>query len=140
MHGSYILLFHTAVNLSEEETIGFDPTKLRRMILDSVERGLIMDSVERGLNVVEGDAKGIVYHRIKENFGIKKEDIPDRPEEFISAIRKIFGGGSAIIERAIEREMSDVMSSKPEHVDFGRTSNYLNLTSAAKRRWHTGSL
>jgi len=98
-----------------------------------------MDSVERGLDVVEGDAKGIVYHRIKENFGIEKADIPDRPEEFIGAIRKIFGGGSAIIERAIEKEMADVMSSKPDQVDFGRTSNYLNLTSAAKRRWHTGS-
>ncbi len=109
------------------------------MILDSVERGLILDSLERGLSTVEGDEKGLVYHHIKENYGIKKEDIPDKPEEFIGAIRKIFGGGSAIIERAIEREMAYVMSSKPEQVDFGRTSNYLNLTSAAKRRWHTGS-
>jgi len=139
LHGSYIHLFHIAVNLSEEEVIGFDASNLRKIILDSVERGLILNSVERGLNVVEGDAKGIVYHRIKENFGIEKEDIPDRPEEFIGAIRKIFGGGSAIIERAIEKEMADVMSSKPDRVDFGRTSNYLNLTSAAKRRWHTGS-
>ena len=140
MHGSYILLSHSADNLSEEEMIGFDARKLRKMIIDSVERGLILNSVERGLNMVEGDAKGIVYHHIKENFGIEKEDIPDKPEEFIGAIRKIFGGGSAIIERAIEREMADVMSSKPDRVDFGRTSNYLNLTSAAKRRWHTGSI
>lgn len=125
--------------MSEEETIGFEPSKMRRMILDSVERGLILDSVERGLNTVSGPEKGLVYHRIKENFGITKEDIPDKPEEFIGAIRKIFGGGSAIIERAIEREMTDVMNSKPDQVDFGRTSNYLNLTSAAKRRWHTGT-
>lgn len=126
--------------MSEEETVDFKSSELRRLIVDSVERRLILDSVERGLSIVEGDAKGLVYHRIKENFGITKEDIPDKPEEFIGAIRKIFGRGSVIIERAIEQEMTEVMNSKPKQLDFGRTSNYLNLNSAAKRRWHTGSL
>ncbi len=109
------------------------------MILDSVERGLILDSVERGLDTVEESEKKLVYHRIKENFGIKKEDIPDKPEEFLGAIRKIFGGGSAVIERAIAKEMTVVLDSKPKQVEFGKTSNYVNPTSAAKRRWHTGS-
>ena len=111
--------------LSREQLVGFASNKLRGLILDSIERGLILNSVERGLNNVLEKERGFVYHRINENFGIKKEDIPDKPEELVGALREIFQGGSAVIESAIATEMNDVMDSKPKEVPFAMTAIYL---------------
>ena len=117
--------------LLRDQLIELSSNKLKGLILDSVERGLIVDSVERGLNNVLEKGQSFVYHRINENFGIKKEDIPDKPEDFVRALREIFKGGSVIIERAIATEMSNVMESKPEGVPFDKTSNCLKILEAS---------
>jgi len=118
--------------ISVEQSAEPRPNKMKDLILDSVERGLILDSVERGLNNVLGTEQKVMYHRINENFGLGKEDIPDKPEDFLRALRKIFKGGSAVIERAIASEMSDFMESIPERVPFHMTSNYLKKLEAVQ--------
>ena len=103
---------------------------LKGLILDSVERGLILNSVERGLNNVLENEKRFLYDRINKNFGLKNEDIPDKPEELVGALREIYDGGSAVIERAIATEMNYVMESKPKEVPFDMTADYLKRMDA----------
>jgi len=37
---------------------------------------------------------------------LKKEEIPDKPEEFITGLEKIYGSGARVIERLIVSEMA----------------------------------
>lgn len=47
----------------------------------------------------------VIYWYLEKEFGIKKEDIPKRPKEFIRALETVFGSGAKVMERL----MIDVM-------------------------------
>ena len=48
----------------------------------------------------------IVYWYQENEQGLKKEEIPDKPEEFITGLEKIYGSGARVIERLIVSEMA----------------------------------
>lgn len=57
---------------------------------------LLMEAVDEGLNLIGESAKQSLYFHLKKEFGIDKNDIPVRVEEFAAALEAIFGLGSKI--------------------------------------------
>lgn len=41
----------------------------------------------------------VIYWYLNKEFGMKKEEIPKRPEEFVKALETVFGSGAKVIER-----------------------------------------
>jgi hypothetical protein len=64
---------------------------------------LLLESIDDGLSVLGESGKQVVYYHLKENFKIKRQDIPYKIEEFTDAIERIFGAGAQILEIKIMR-------------------------------------
>jgi hypothetical protein len=46
-----------------------------------------------------------VFYYHLENVGVRRDEILDKPEEFVDALHDIFGNGAALIESAIISEI-----------------------------------
>lgn len=61
-----------------------------------------------------------VFYYHLENVGVRRDEILDKPEEFVDALHDIFGNGAALIESAILSEIKTSNSdttSKQDLVD-----------------------
>lgn len=66
---------------------------------------LLLEAVDEGLSSLGDSSKHAIYYYLKKTFKIKKQDIPDRIEEFVKAIEEIFGPGSKILEIRIMKNL-----------------------------------
>ena len=64
----------------------------------------IIDCVDRVLARLGGAIKETIYHHL-ERMGLSKEEIPDRPGEFVIKLRRILGAVAAMLEREIIKEL-----------------------------------
>ncbi|MBO3797384.1 MAG: hypothetical protein QXN67_08130 [Thermoproteota archaeon] len=67
----------------------------------------VLRCVDNALRCLGETAKRIIYWYLENEHGLKKEEIPDKPEEFITGLEKIYGSGARVIERLIVSEMAD---------------------------------
>ena len=67
----------------------------------------VLKCVDRGLRRLGETVKRIVYCYLENERGVKREEIPDKPQEFILGLEKIYGSGAKIIERFIVSEIVD---------------------------------
>lgn len=74
--------------------------------------------------------KQAIYYFIAKDSGVKREEIPEKPQEFIDALKKIFGPGAAILEKSLVKEIE---------ADLGITLQGENFAEAVEeaRRWKT---
>jgi len=47
----------------------------------------------------------VIYFRLKHSYALGKEDIPSHPEIFVGCLRKIFGSGARVIEKAVIKSL-----------------------------------
>jgi hypothetical protein len=78
----------------------------------------ILRCVDAGMNPLGESARQSVYYHIEKVFKVRREEIPDKPKEFIDSLRKIFGPGAETIETAIVREMEATMNLNLEDEGF----------------------
>ncbi len=61
----------------------------------------ILEMIDEGLSSFNNLNKETIYLSLEKNFKIKKEEIPNKIEEFADAIERILGAGAKIVEIAI---------------------------------------
>ena len=61
--------------------------------------------IEDVLKILGVENASVLYYHL-ELLGVKKHEIPDKPAEFSSALRIIFGQAASILERQIISEVS----------------------------------
>ncbi len=59
---------------------------------------LLQEAIDETLSSLGDSSKQALYFHLEKNFRIKKQDIPNKIEEFTNAIEKIFGDGAKILE------------------------------------------
>ncbi len=59
---------------------------------------LLLEAVDEGLSSLGDSAKLAIYVYLEKNFKIKKQQIPNKINEFTNAIEKIFGNGARHLE------------------------------------------
>lgn len=79
----------------------------------------ILQAVDEALKELGGSVREIIYYELERNHGIKKEDIPQKFDQFILAIRSEFGNGSKTIEALILEKL------------FGKTGSNNEFQKAA---------
>ncbi|MEM4713107.1 MAG: hypothetical protein QXQ61_00995, partial [Candidatus Bathyarchaeia archaeon] len=84
-----------------------------------VERALI-EAVDEGLLMLGESGREAVYFHLQNLYGVKKEEIPVKLEEFADGLRKIFGLGAAVIEKAIIESLYDKIGMKHEEKKGGK--------------------
>ena len=65
----------------------------------------ILACVDRGLDHLGESVKYTIYWYLEHIFGLKRDKIPDRPDEFLRGLEEMYGFGARIIEKIIVREM-----------------------------------
>ena len=66
---------------------------------------LLLEAVDTALSSLGNSSKQAIYFYLEKNFTVKKQDIPNKIEEFITAIEEIFGHGAKILEIEIMKHL-----------------------------------
>ncbi len=72
----------------------------------SKSRDRFLACVDRGLSHLGETIKHVVYWYLENEYDLKKDAIPDKPEEFMKALEKMYGPGAKVMERNMVREMN----------------------------------
>lgn len=59
---------------------------------------IVLEAVDETLSLFGEKAKKSIYSKLKEDFGITKQDIPIEVEKFIAALEEIVGPGAKLLE------------------------------------------
>ncbi|MBI2183324.1 MAG: hypothetical protein HYU39_00030 [Thaumarchaeota archaeon] len=68
----------------------------------------ILQCVDHALSLLGESGRDAVYFYIERSFGLKKHDIPTKPQELIDALDRIFGGGATVLEQVMLREVKGI--------------------------------
>ena len=58
----------------------------------------LLESIDEAFSLLGESPKEAVYYHLEKTFNIKRQDIPQRIDEFADAIERIFGNGAVILE------------------------------------------
>jgi len=61
----------------------------------------LLEATDEGLLILGESGREAIFFHLQNLYSLKREDIPEKPETFIEGVRKIFGVGAEVIERAI---------------------------------------
>ena len=61
----------------------------------------IVEAVDESLGSFGESVKQVVYYQLESSYHVKKQDIPRKIEEFVTAVEGIFGVGARLIEMKI---------------------------------------
>ena len=59
---------------------------------------LLIDALDATLSSLGAQTKQAIYSQLDKNYNLKKETIPEHPEEFSEALTKIFGTSALLLE------------------------------------------
>lgn len=86
-------------------------------------RKLLLEAVDEGLSSLGNSQKQAIYFCLEKTFAVKKKEIPNKVEEFASAIEKIFGNGAKILEIQIMKHLYEKVG--PDFEYFPEKDNLL---------------
>ncbi len=69
----------------------------KREDFDSV----LLKAVDEGLMILGVSVRITVYHYLKKDHDLRREDIPKNPEALDIGLRTLFGSGASVIERHV---------------------------------------
>jgi hypothetical protein len=93
---------------------------------------LLLDAIDDSLSVLGDQPRQAVYQYLMTMHSIQREEIPDKPGEFVLGLRKALGGASSVIERLILKKLFQRIGStfrETQNLEFG------DYISDAKRRF-----
>jgi hypothetical protein len=68
---------------------------------------LLLDAVDEGLAWLGESASRAIYYHLKNDFNIKRQDIPCKIEGFADAVEKIFGAAAGLLEIEIMKKLHE---------------------------------
>ena len=94
---------------------------------------IFMEAVDEALMVLGESGKHMVFFHLERSYSIKKDEIPKKPEAFITGLRKIFGSGATVLEKLILENLCSKLGLQYERKDDYTLVDYLNyIKSQAK--------
>ncbi|MEM3459120.1 MAG: hypothetical protein QXN36_00820 [Candidatus Bathyarchaeia archaeon] len=95
---------------------------------------LLFEAVDEGLLVLGKSGRDAVYFHLESLYSLRKEDVLEKPDVFVESLRKIFGMGAGVIEKAILKSLYEKLGldyKEDKNWDFAA---YLNEAKNAVRR------
>ncbi len=71
----------------------------------------LLEAVDEGLSSLGDSSKKAVYFYLEKAFKIKKQNIPNKIDEFTDAIERIFGHGAKVLEIQIMKKLYEKIGS-----------------------------
>lgn len=80
----------------------------------SLFRKALLEAVDDGLLTLGESGRKAIYFHLQSLYSVKREDIPEHPEAFVESLRKIFGLGAEVIEKAVIKSLYHKLGLKYE--------------------------
>ncbi|MGB9741058.1 MAG: hypothetical protein ACP5IM_04185 [Candidatus Bathyarchaeia archaeon] len=93
---------------------------------------LLMESIDEALTSLGDSVKQSIYFHLEDKFGISKEEIPGRIDDFADGIEKIFGLGAHFIEILIMKKLHEKIG-KPLEWDEQKELVFVDYVKAARQ-------
>jgi hypothetical protein len=99
---------------------------------------LLVQAVDEGLCAFGASVREAVYMCLENTFGIRKDDIPRKVDEFSDALEEIFGDGARLLEiqimKNLYRKVGDIAECFPrkENITFAEYVYAAELSSRSK--------
>ena len=68
---------------------------------------ILLDAIDTAFSSLGQNVKTSIYFHLETKFGLPKQDIPDRTDDFIEALERIFGGASKQLEILIMKNLNE---------------------------------
>jgi hypothetical protein len=81
--------------------------RLAKTKTEKIFGALLLESIDQAFSTLGQNVKLSIYFHLETKFALPKRDIPDRIEDFTSAVQKIFGKGSAPLEILIMKFLNE---------------------------------
>lgn len=95
---------------------------------------LLLEAVDAALSPLGDSSKYAVYFYLEKNFTVKKQDIPNKIEEFANAIEEIFGYGAKILETEIMKQLYVKVGSAFEYYPEKDDLLFVEYIDAVRKR------
>ncbi|MEM3731711.1 MAG: hypothetical protein QW667_07275 [Candidatus Bathyarchaeia archaeon] len=93
---------------------------------------LLVEAIDEALSSLGESAKHAIYFHLQDKFGITKDEIPNRLEEFTEGLEKIFGMGARFIEILIMKGLYNKVG-KPLQWDESKELVFTEYVAVAKK-------
>ena len=100
----------------------------------SESRSLILEAVDDGLLVLGESGRHALYYQVEKRFGINREEIPYRIDDFHKALESMFGPPCKILERIIAKELYSKLGLRFKERKSWTLSDYLEEIKTSKVR------
>lgn len=97
---------------------------------------LLLEAVDAALSPLGDSSKQAIYFYLEKNFTVKKQDIPNKIEEFTNAIEEIFGYGAKILEVEIMKHLYVKIGSTFEYFPEKDDLLFVEYINAARMHVH----
>ena len=74
---------------------------------EPVFENLLLEAVDQGLSVLGESSKLSIYFHLEKSYGVKRQDIPQKTDAFVSAVEKLFGPGAKFIETLVSKGLRE---------------------------------
>ena len=97
---------------------------------------LLLDAVDAALSSFGDSSKQAIYFYLEKNFTVKKQEIPNKVEEFANAIEEMFGYGAKILEIEIMKQLYVKIGSSFEYFPEKEDLLFVDYIDAARMHVH----
>jgi len=87
---------------------------------------LLIRAVDEGLGCLGDSVKCSVYFHLENSFGLRKEEIPEKPENFSRNLAALFKDGSNYIEKLILKKLYENAGLEFEYREDYSFTDYIN--------------
>ncbi len=95
-------------------------------------RNALLEAVDSGLQVLGESVKYVTYHHIERNSSLRREEIPDKLDDFHKGLESLFGAGARVIERIIVDKLYSELGLKFEEHEGRTLVDYVNRAKKAE--------
>jgi len=80
----------------------------------------VLEKVDKALSILGEDAKHIIYSRLLRVYGVKREDIPFKLNDFRKTLEDLIGlGGADVIEKYVAEKLYEELN-----IEFEKKENW----------------
>jgi hypothetical protein len=99
---------------------------------------LFLQAVDSAFTSLGDSARQSIYFHLETRFGMPRDEIPDRLEDFENGLEKIFGAGTKFLEILIMKRLYEMMQPKSRIMKWnnGNEFKFIDYVKATERSFH----
>ncbi|MDJ0269414.1 MAG: NitrOD5 domain-containing protein [Aigarchaeota archaeon] len=79
---------------------------------------VVLNIIDEALEPLGETSKRVIFWHLANRYNVSRRDIPYKPEEFLAALREMFGAGAKILEQRMINALREHLRTDEEIIDL----------------------